>query len=417
MTDAGRLLREHREVTRRYFLKLGAGALAGASLPHVSAAAAPPELAQAISGLEYLTSEDKFRNIGRGKPPPHELPPETLRAVGLHPDTWQLEVVPDPDTDARVDNPLSKERGTALTWDALMRLAEKHAVRYLHVMTCLNVAQPLGMGLWEGVPLRVVVWMAEPMENIRRAFFYGYHNDDPKQLFQSSLPIGRVLEDPPGQPPVLLCYKLNNRWLSPARGAPVRMLVPDAYGFKSVKWLTRVVLSNLFHANDTYAQWNNDIDTSLKTFARFVSYPRTSPPGQPIPATGLAQVGISGLSRVQVWLHPQTAPLPSDDPSLSRGDWKDAEILAAPERWGGDLPDGRMPQPPVGFDPATGKPDTWPMRFALAHWAILLPGVPSGAYDLRCRTIDAAGHEQPMPRPFPKSGRNAIQQVTVRVQA
>ena len=84
--------------------------------------------------------------------------------------------------------------------------------------------------------LREVVWMARPGANIRRVFYYGYHNDDPEQRFQSSLPIGRVLEEPPGEQPVILCYKLNDQWLSPKAGAPVRMFVPDAYGNKSVKW-------------------------------------------------------------------------------------------------------------------------------------------------------------------------------------
>ncbi|HAT18534.1 MAG TPA: hypothetical protein DCS85_00105, partial [Verrucomicrobiales bacterium] len=68
-----------------------------------------------------------------------------------------------------------------------------------------------------------------------------------------SLPIGRVLEDPPGDHPVILCYKLNGEWLSGERGGPVRMIVPDAYGFKSVKWLKAVVLTNAPAANDTYA--------------------------------------------------------------------------------------------------------------------------------------------------------------------
>lgn len=416
MTELKRLLVEHGEVTRRYFLKLGAGALAIRGLPLLSAAPAP-ELAQAVSQLEYLTPEEKFGNVGRGDPPPHELSPEQRRAVGLTRDTWQLEVVPDPETDANVERPLSKERGTALTWTDLMELAKEHAVSYMHVMTCLNGNQPLGMGLWEGVPLRVVVWLARPVENVRRVFFHGYHHDDPKQLFESSLPIGRVLEEPPGMLPVLLCYKLNGEWLSPKRGAPVRMLVPDAYGFKSVKWLTRVVVSNLFHANDTYARWNNDIDSSLKTFARFVSYPRTARSGQALPVTGLAQVGVSGLARVQVWLHPQGAALPPDDPYLAKADWRDAEILPPPDQWGGGLPEGRLPSTPTGFDEATGEPRTWPMRFAVAHWAILMPGMPAGTYDLRCRAIDLNGHAQPMPRPFPKSGRNAIQRVTVRVEA
>ena len=41
---------------------------------------------------------------------------------------------------------------------------------------------------------RDVVWLTRPKENFRRVFFYGHHNDDPKQMFRSSLPIGRVAQ-------------------------------------------------------------------------------------------------------------------------------------------------------------------------------------------------------------------------------
>ena len=37
-------------------------------------------------------------------------------------------------------------------------------------------------------------------------------------MFRSSLPIGRVMEDYFGLPPVILCYKLNGQWLSSTRG-------------------------------------------------------------------------------------------------------------------------------------------------------------------------------------------------------
>ncbi len=115
-----------------------------------------------------------------------------------------------------------------------------------------------------------------------------------QQMFRSSLPVGRVLEDPFDLPPVILCYKLNGQWLNSERGGPVRMVVPEAYGFKSVKWLTHVVISNLYHANDTYANGNNDVDSPLKTFAATLSVPREVKAGQPIAVTGYAQVGISG---------------------------------------------------------------------------------------------------------------------------
>ena len=237
-----------------------------------------------------------------------------------------------------------------------------------------------------------------------------------KQLFRSSLPIGRVLEDPPGEHPVILCYKLNGRWLTPKAGGPVRMIVPNTYGNKSVKWLQHVVLTNDHKANDTYAGWNNDTVSAVKTCARFVHVPKKVKAPGPVAITGLAQVGISGLSKVQYWLHAAGKPLDKGDPHFAKAPWRDAKVLPAPTDWGGDLPGGKLPPKVRQLDPKTGKPKTWPMHNTIAHWAALLRGLRPGRYDLRCRTIDAAGRAQPMPRPFPKSGRNAIQRVSLLVE-
>ena len=426
MNEFELLARQHTDLTRRYFLQLGAAGIAGLSIsPLLAGEKSDALLAEAISKLEYLTREENFRNAGRGKPPPHTLPLEKRREVGMVPETWQLEVVPDPESNAEVERPLSKAAGTALDWAGLMKLAETKAVRYMNVMSCTNGKHPFGMGLWEGVPLRDVIWLAKPTGNVRRVFYYGYHNDDPEQRFQSSLPIGRVLEDPPGEHPVILCYKLNNQWLTPKRGAPVRMIVPDGYGNKSVKWLQRIILTNTLQANDTYATWNNDTESHIKTCARFIHTPKKAKAGQPVPITGLAQVGMSGLKKVQYWLTPQSQSLPSDDPYFDKAQWKDADILPPPEHWGGGLDDGKplggkLPPIPRQFD-AAGKPLRWPIPNTIVHWAAVLkaprPLAPQGCkYDLRCRTIDANGIAQPMPRPFPKSGHNAIQKVQIVVE-
>jgi hypothetical protein len=55
------------------------------------------------------------------------------------------------------------------------------------------------------------------------------------------------------------------------------------------------------------------------------------------------------------------------------------------------------------------------MRLGKVHWAILLPGLPAGEHILRCRTVDAKGQAQPMPRPFRKSGHCAIESVRITV--
>jgi DMSO/TMAO reductase YedYZ molybdopterin-dependent catalytic subunit len=420
MNDPDRFLLEHVALSRRFFLRAGVSSLAAGAwwLPAAAGKPSAPELARALEKLEpYFTPQAKFRDVSRGKPLPHSLPEDRKRAVGLTRETWKLEVLSDPEQPATLARQLTQKDGTALDFPGLMRLAEKHAVRFPKVMTCLNIGCPLGMGIWEGVPLREILWLTRPSANLRRVFYNGYHNDDPKQMFRSSLPVGRILEDPFDLPPVILCYKLNGQWLESKRGGPVRVVVPEGYGFKSVKWISHIILSNLFHANDTYAKGNNDVDSPLKSFAATLFVPDAVKTGQPIPITGYAQSGIAGLSKVQVWVSPRAKDWPKDDPNYTRAPWVDAEILPPPAQWGGDLPGGKIPRGTRGFDPETGKPLTWPMRLAKAHWAVLLPGLPAGDYVLRCRTIDGKGHAQPMPRPFRKSGHAAIEAVSLTIKA
>jgi hypothetical protein len=272
------------------------------------------------------------------------------------------------------------------------------------------------MALWEGVPLREVIWLTQPEKNIRRVFYYGYHNDDPKQRFQGSLSIDRVLEEPPGQLPVILCYKMNGQLLSQAGGGPVRLIAPGYYGNRSIKWLQRIVLTNTSPSNDTYAEMNNDVESPLKTCAHFVHTPNSVKAGQPFPITGFAQVGLSGLKKVQYWLHPDGQPLPENDPYLAKGDWRDAIVLPPPEKWGSDLPDGKLP-PVMQMDPKTGQFFTWPIPNTIVHWAALAKTTAPGQYQLRCRSIDANGIAQPLPRPFGKSGINAIKMAELKAEA
>jgi DMSO/TMAO reductase YedYZ molybdopterin-dependent catalytic subunit len=419
MNETRRFLSEHARLTRRHFVRLGvASAAVASSWPLVAhGAERAAELERAIAALEPLfTPQEKFRDVSRGKPLPHSLPDEKKREVGLTRETWKLEVISDPENPARLGRQLTTADGTALDFAGLVTLGEKHAVRFAKVMTCLNIGCPLGMGLWEGVPLREVVALARPREDVRRVFYYGYHNDDAKQMFKSSLPLGRILEDYYDLPPVIVCYKLNGRWLDSQRGGPVRIVVPEHYGFKSIKWLSHVVLTNLPHANDTYASGNNDLDSPLKSFAATLSFPAEVAAGQPIPVTGYAQVGISGLSKVQVWITPSDPEWPAEDKYFATAPWTDAEILSPPQRWGGELPDDKIPAGTFGFDDS-GRPRAWPMRLAKVHWAALLPGLPAGQYTLRSRTVDEKGIAQPLPRPFRKSGHAAIEMVSIKVKA
>ena len=202
MKSRDQFLAEHADVTRRFFIQLGvAGTAALGSWRTTSAEPAPRLLEKAIAGIEpYFTEQDDFGDVSRGKPIPPTLPEEERVKVGLTRETWQMEVRGDPENKPDLRTPLTKEKGTAFDFKALMDLARDKAVRFPKVMTCNNIGCPLGMGIWEGVPLRDIVWKVQPRRNVRRVFYYGYHNDKPEQMFRSSMANGPVLEDPLGLP-------------------------------------------------------------------------------------------------------------------------------------------------------------------------------------------------------------------------
>lgn len=415
MTDAARFLEQHVCLSRRFFLRLGlVGAAAGLNHP-----ASGAEIPRTGGGnLQTRTVLHSSVQVSRrvpwktGSPQPVRRGQERGRTYARDVETKRavrsgISLV--------LGRQFSQSDGSALDFATLRELGKKHTVRFAKVMTCLNIGCPLGMGVWEGVALRDIIWMATPKANLRRVHYHGYHNDDPKQLFRSSLPIGRVLEDPDGIPPVILCYKLNGEYLSSKRGGPVRMIVPEAYGFKSVKWLTHVFLSNIAHANDTYAGGNNDIDSPLKTFSATLMVPEELRADRPIPITGFAQVGVSGLSKVQVWVARSDSSWPAEDPYFKKAPWTDAHILPLPRDAAAQLPPDTLPKNESGYGP-DGSPAGWPLRLSMVHWAALLPGLPAGDYIFRSRTVDARGQAQPMPRPFDKSGRCNIESIAFTVK-
>ena len=119
--------------------------------------------------------------------------------------------------------------------------------------------------------------------------------------------------------------------------------------------------------DDSDAELNNDRESPTKTRARFVNAPKGIPPGKPAALTGMAQVGISGLNKVQYCVYSQKDPWPADDPYWTKADWKDAAILPPPADWGGGLPGGKLPAITHQTDPANGA------RPSSGLWASRLP--------------------------------------------
>ena len=269
-------------VDRRGFLctvgAATAAVAAGAATEGTAVAGDPPPATP--PPRTYLTNPPGFVDVSRGNPRPHTLKGDALVAARLTPATWRLEIVSDGTTE--VANARTIDKGNAIDLATLEKLGQQHGRKFLKAMQCLNIAQPLGQGLWEGVPVREVLKLVGRISNIRRFYYWGFHNNDAKQLFQSSMSYTQVMEAPPNELGPFLAYKLNGQPISLVRGGPVRMIVPWAHGFKSIKWLQRLVLTNNFQANDTYANGNNDVESHLKTAAYVDNVPATVPAGQPL---------------------------------------------------------------------------------------------------------------------------------------
>jgi DMSO/TMAO reductase YedYZ molybdopterin-dependent catalytic subunit len=366
----------------------------------------------------YLTIADDFRDVSRGNPRPHTLTGDDLVRARLTPETWRLEIVSD--GTSRITRPRLLDDGTALDLPTILELGKAHGVKFLKAMQCLNIGQPLGQGLWEGVPLREVLKLAGKLNNVRRVYWWGFHNNDPKQVFQSSLSYSQIMDTPPGELPVFVAYRLNGQPISLKRGGPVRMIVPWTHGFKSIKWLQRITLTNDCKANDTYADANNDPESYLKTMARIDDFPDSIREGDAVSISGVAVVGWPGLRGVEYWLRPEAGNhgnLSYDDPVWQSARWEPCRIDPPPAQWGGNLPKDVRPAEVWGFNPTTGRPNEWPMRFSLARWSVTLTGLKPGAYEFRVRTVDLNGYAQPEPRPSQQSGRNEVQYKTLLVTA
>ena len=121
----------------------------------------------------------------------------------------------------------------------------------------------VGHAEWAGVPLAAILekagLKASAVEVILEGADRGPVNSDPKSpgpiAFARSLPVEKAR-----QPEVLLAHTMNGEKLPAAHGYPLRAVVGGWYGVASVKWLTRIVVSDKpfqgFWQSLDYAVWD-----------------------------------------------------------------------------------------------------------------------------------------------------------------
>jgi DMSO/TMAO reductase YedYZ molybdopterin-dependent catalytic subunit len=387
-------------LSRRRFLSVGVVAASGRGLLDRAVPGAEPAPKKPARPLLYTGG-----GPARGKPSPHSLKGEALVKARLTPESWRLEIVAD--GGARLGKPRKLDDGTAIDLAALLELGKKHGVKFIKAMQCRSGCYPQDQALWEGVPLREVLKLAGTFEHVMRVYANGFHNNDPRQLFQSSASYTQVMDSAPGDLPVMVAYRHNGEPIPVNRGGPVRLILPWAYGFKNIKWLQRLRLTSDTKVIDTYG---GEPDAYLKTQAPRIDGPEKLKAGVATTYRGVAVVGLPGLKRVEYWLRAgagKDGKLGADDPVWQGASWQPCNLEPPPDDWSAHLPRGISSKELWGFDPQSGQPKEWPLRYTVAFWTLTLKVPKSGNYQLRARTVDLNGFAQPQPRPQ-QTGSTAI---------
>ena len=115
-----------------------------------------------------------------------------------------------------------------LTYAQLRALPRAQQVSDFHCVTGWSV----GGVRWAGVRFHDLLALVDPLPSARAIRFVSL-----EQPYDDSLTLDQALRQN-----VMLAYELDGRPLSRPHGAPARVVIPEMYGYKGVKWLTKMEL-------------------------------------------------------------------------------------------------------------------------------------------------------------------------------
>jgi DMSO/TMAO reductase YedYZ molybdopterin-dependent catalytic subunit len=130
------------------------------------------------------------------------------------PKTWRLEI------GGLVKKPRS------FTYDELLALPRAHQVNDFHCVTGWTVRNVR----WSGVRFSHLLDQVEPLPQAKAIRFVSL-----EQPYNDSLSLGQL-----HLPDVMLALEMDGQPLTRPHGSPARVVIPEMYGYKGVKWLTRI---------------------------------------------------------------------------------------------------------------------------------------------------------------------------------
>jgi sulfite oxidase len=253
-------------------------------------------------------------------------------------------------------------------------------------------AGAIGNAEWRGVRLSEVLKRVGVQPGAKHVWFEGHDQITDKGEtfpFGGSIPLEKAMSDTAAAPGCLLASLMNGKPLTPEHGFPLRTIVPGFIGARSVKWLSRITVSDqpspnhyLAHA---YKLITEDTPQAVHDAAPIYEYPLNSIICSPSPQAAVAGAALTvkGIA----------------------------------------LPSGRAGQTIKRVEVSTDAGETWhaakvtsPVReFCWVHWAAEVPISPK-TESLLVRAVSSDDESQPRETPWNLKGYqyNGWHRVTVK---
>ena len=205
-------MQKDHKISRRTFLAAAGGTIVSIGLPGVFMKL--PDWEQ--SALAASTRPD-----GRPRLPPGQTAVEKIPDMGGIPGTATV-------TNWRLRVHCEVERPAVFSYEELLKLDQVHIICDIHCVTGWSLLD----SSWSGVRLATIMDRVRPRKN------GGFIIFEAAGGYTSNVPIGETRKEN-----VILAHSFFGEKLQQKHGAPVRVVIPDLYFYKSAKWIEAVKIT------------------------------------------------------------------------------------------------------------------------------------------------------------------------------
>jgi DMSO/TMAO reductase YedYZ molybdopterin-dependent catalytic subunit len=201
------------KISRRAFLAAAGGTMVSIGLPGAF---------MKLSDVKQHALAASIRPDGRPRLPPGQHAVEKILDMGGRQGTATVA-----DWSVRIHGEV--ERPTVLSYEELLTLDQVQLICDIHCVTGWTLLD----SAWTGVLLGTIMDLVKPLRK------EGFIIFEAAEGYTSNVPLSDSQKEN-----VIIAHSFFGEKLPPAHGAPVRVVIPDRYFYKSAKWLEAVTVSS-----------------------------------------------------------------------------------------------------------------------------------------------------------------------------